>query len=202
MSRRTVLGVLLWAGLALAGVLRLAAFDTAAGASGPSRMDWPRDSALQPAGPTLLLFLHGKCPCSMASLSELEQILARHRGPLSVHVFVFRPPAPALRWLETPLWKRVSALRGVQAHWDDGGTEARRFGALTSGEALLWGARGQLLFRGGITPSRGHVGDNEGRATVLALIDTETAAIRSTSVYGCPITGPDPARGSAATEKP
>ncbi|MFO0578609.1 MAG: RedB protein [Polyangia bacterium] len=202
MSRRIVLGVLLWIGLALAGVLRLAAFDTTPGALGPLRMDWPKDSALQPAGPTLLLFLHGKCPCSMASLSELEQILARHRGPLSVHVFVFRPRAPALHWTETSLWKRVSELPGVQAHWDDDGTEARRFGALTSGEALLWGARGRLLFRGGITPWRGHAGENAGRATILALLETESAAIRSTSVYGCPITGTDRARGSAATEKP
>lgn len=210
MSRRIALAVVLWAGLALAGVLRLAAFDTAAGAQGPLTAQWPQGSALRldplAAGPTLLLFLHGKCPCSQASLSELAELLAQRRGPLRVHVFVYRPQvrtgAQAARWTETALWKRASALPGIELEWDEDGREARRFGALTSGEALLWSAAGQLLFRGGITPSRGHVGESEGRSALLALIQRESAATRSTPVYGCPILGTGPARGTAVTEKP
>lgn len=205
MSRRTALTVVLWVGLALAGVLRLATFDTAAGAHGPLTAQWPQGSALRLdplAGPTLLLFLHGKCPCSQASLSELAELLARSRGALRVHVFVYRPAAPAARWTETALWKQASALPGIELHWDDDGREARRFEALTSGEVLLWSAAGRLLFRGGITPSRGHIGDNEGRSTILSLIQRESAAPRSTSVYGCPIHGTGPARGPAVTEEP
>ena len=49
---------------------------------------------------------------------------------------------------------------------DDDGAEARRFGAETSGQTLLYDARGALAFSGGITGARGHAGDNAGRASL------------------------------------
>ncbi len=54
---------------------------------------------------------------------------------------------------------------------DDDGAEAKRFGAETSGQTLLYDERGTLAFSGGITGSRGHAGDNAGRASLLALIN-------------------------------
>ena len=146
MSRRITLLVVLWVGLALAGLLRLAAFDTAPGPHGPLDAQWPPGAALRldprAEGPTLLLFLHGKCPCSQASLSELAEVLARSRVPLRVHVYVYRPATKAEHWTETALWKQARALPGINLHWDDDGDEARRFGALTSGEVLLWAVTG------------------------------------------------------------
>jgi hypothetical protein len=42
-----------------------------------------------------------------------------------------------------------------------------------------------LIFSGGLTGSRGHAGDNAGRASVIALLDHGTPSRRSTSVFGC-----------------
>ena len=48
---------------------------------------------------------------------------------------------------------------------DDMAGEARRFGAVTSGQTLLFDTQGNLLFSGGITAARAQAGDNAGRAS-------------------------------------
>ena len=71
---------------------------------------------------------------------------------------------------------------------DPAGREANRFGARTSGLVALYGHDGRLLFRGGITVSRGHEGDNEGRRALLDLIQgNRSSCPRQTPVFGCPI---------------
>ena len=69
-----------------------------------------------------------------------------------------------------------------------GGIESRRFGAATSGQALLYAADGRLLFAGGITESRGH------RATTRAARRSPRSSWSGgsgraghTPVYGCPL---------------
>jgi len=73
---------------------------------------------------------------------------------------------------------------------DEDGIEARSFGAVTSGQALLYSAQGRLLFSGGITESRGHSGDNAGRSAIESLVMNGSEGLRtpaSTPVYGCPL---------------
>ena len=76
---------------------------------------------------------------------------------------------------------RFQRLRGFQ---DISGDEARRFGAATSGEALLYSPSGKLLFHGGITPSRGHEGGSVGRDALVRCVLDGTPA---------PATTPSPA---------
>ena len=68
---------------------------------------------------------------------------------------------------------------------DDNGVEAARFGAVTSGQTVLYDEDGALLFTGGITGARGHSGDNAGRASVVALFESRTGRTSWTSVFGC-----------------
>jgi hypothetical protein len=71
---------------------------------------------------------------------------------------------------------------------DRGGVEAKRFGARTSGEVLLYSAVGRLLFFGGITGSRGHEGDNYGLtslASFLTATPSESAVTAGSPVFGC-----------------
>ena len=70
---------------------------------------------------------------------------------------------------------------------DDDGAEARRFGVETSGQTLLYDARGALIFSGGITGSRGHAGENAGAAALAALLTRGAAAQRGADVFGCPL---------------
>jgi hypothetical protein len=70
---------------------------------------------------------------------------------------------------------------------DDGGGEARAFGVATSGQTLLYDSRGALVFNGGITGSRGHAGDNAGRAALIALIGRAPTDRSGANVFGCPL---------------
>ena len=62
----------------------------------------------------------------------------------------------------------------------------------TSGHALLFDRDGRLLFRGGITPARGHEGDNFGASAIAARLAGRPARAEA-PVFGCPIAGLAPA---------
>ena len=82
----------------------------------------------------------------------------------------------------------------------DDGREARLFGAATSGQTMVYGRNGHLLFSGGITAARGHYGDNAGASAIGALLEQPTPQSgRKTAVYGCALFAPrsSPAKPSS-----
>jgi hypothetical protein len=85
----------------------------------------------------------------------------------------------------TELWNTASRLPGATVLRDDEGIEARRFGAMTSGQTLLYDGGGRLVFSGGITGARGHAGENAGRNAVIALLNGRPAGQDETWVFGC-----------------
>jgi hypothetical protein len=172
-----------------AGLLALCAYATSPCDPGARSGRWPADSAipLQRERPTLLLFLHPRCPCSRASLAELERVLASAGERVAAHVIVFKPVGALANWERTGLWDQAAAMPGVTVWTDEGGALARRFGAATSGQVLLYDASGALTFQGGITPSRGHQGDNLGRTAVSSLIAGAANADSCSPVFGCPL---------------
>src|SRR5436190_6315 len=101
---------------------------------------------------------------------------------------VFTYEAAAGTPAEPPLTRPKVAIPGVTVRADVDGEAARRFGAATSGQALLYTADGRLLFSGGITESRGHEGDNAGRSAIAALVlGAEPTKLATSPVYGCPL---------------
>jgi len=160
-------------------------------AAGPSQ--WPSASPLPraPAGrSTLLLFAHPRCPCTRATMGELEILMARSMTRADACVVFVRPPEVAAGWERTDLWERATRIPGVAVRVDEGGVEAERFGAVTSGEVLVYDPNGALRFVGGITAARGHSGDNAGRAAVEALLAGHDDAPRSSPVFGCRLLAP------------
>ncbi len=125
----------------------------------------------------------------MASLAELERIIAASGDRLAAHVVVFRPTHVATDWERTGLWDQAAAIPGITVWTDGGGVEAKRFGAATSGLVLVYDASGKLMFQGGITRSRGHQGDNDGSTAVMRLIASSALPETSTPVFGCPLLG-------------
>jgi hypothetical protein len=180
-----VLGVV-WCGAVLGGMTALARYTNTAGplAEPPARL--PADSALRAApGRFLLVMLaHPLCPCTRASLTELEAVMAQAGGRADAHVLFLRPERAEAEWEEGALWQRAAAIPGVTVHKDAGGVEAGRFGATTSGHVMLFDDTGRLRFSGGITGARGHEGNNSGRAAVEALLHEEEGRARH-PVYGC-----------------
>lgn len=148
---------------------------------------WPVDSqiALNANRLTLVMFAHPHCPCTRASLGELEQLLSDRPGMIDAQVWFIKPDGLPEDWTQTDLWRRAAAIPGVTVHLDSGGTEARRFHAGTSGETLVYDNHGRLQFGGGITISRGHAGDNPGLDTLEAIATHASPAISETPVFGC-----------------
>ena len=167
-------------------------YETAAGEVATSPLTWPAGSSVTAAGggrSTLLLFAHPKCPCTRATVEELATLMHDVGRDVDATVLFVRPSGVALGWERTPLWEAAAKIAGVTVVADEGGAEAMRFGAVTSGLALLYAPDGRLLFSGGITATRGHAGDNAGRSSIEALLERRSPARHTTPVYGCRLLG-------------
>jgi hypothetical protein len=190
---KVLVGLAAWLGVVGLGFWGLALYETRPGTEAAAPPSWPAQSglALDPDRPTLMLFLHPHCPCSRASLNELEGLLQRHPQDLRTYVLVCKPPGVPEGWEQSATWQQAVALPGVRLQADDRDRERRLFGAETSGQVLLFDRTGRLRYSGGITPARGREGDNPGRAAVEALLRGETAAVSQGPVFGCPLTDPE-----------
>jgi hypothetical protein len=133
------------------------------------------------------MFVHPRCPCTRASLGELEKIIAHCQGKFTPWIVFMKPKHSPSEWEHTDLWQTANAIPGSHVLVDIDGEESRRFGASTSGHTMLYGADGKLLFSGGITSARGHFGDNVGRDAIESWLKDQQVDHSRTPVYGCPI---------------
>lgn len=158
--------------------------------------DWPLASRIPhvPGLANLLVFAHPQCPCTRATLGELELILARV-GPVDAYVIFAAPESVSNESEKSDLWNTAVAIPHVHAMIDRGGLEAWRFHATTSGQTMLYNGTGTLLFAGGITASRGHAGPSDGHDSLVALLGggvMRGASWRTTApVFGCSLMGED-----------
>ena len=155
-------------------------------------------------GRRLEVYLHPRCPCSAATVAELDRVLtaARRAGrpapPAVCHFFT--PAGAGPGWAaDAPLWAAAAAVPGVRCAVDEGGARAAAAGAATSGAAVLYDGTGGRAFAGGLTAGRGHHGDSPGnRALVAALCGTPApeppAPGGAYPVFGCGLVTP-PAGG-------
>ena len=98
-----------------------------------------------------------------ASLTELSLLMNHCQGLVEAQVVFLQPLALPLDWSQTDLWEDAARIPGVTPRQDFDGAEHRLFHACISGEVFLYQPGGELAFHGGITASRGHAGDNQGR---------------------------------------
>ena len=140
---------------------------------------------------TLVMFVHPQCSCTSASMSDLAVLMAHCQGLVNAHVIFFRPSGSRENWTHSDLWKAAAIIPGVTVQADEDGREAQLFHAETSGHTALYDAQGRLVFDGGITPSRGHEGDNDGSEAIVALLHGKTPERAQTPVYGCLILKPE-----------
>jgi hypothetical protein len=203
MSSRTLLrrvlltaASLVWAGAILLGGRTLLTYENSAGAPGASPASWPPDSHIQRDRLrfTLVMLAHPDCPCSRASVTELEQIVARSQAhsqeKLAAHVLFSKPGAGAAEIGSSDLWKQASRIPGVTVRHDVSGVETTRFGGRVSGQTMLYDPAGKLVFSGGITRARGHQGNSSGEEAILAALRGDRAEFRETPVFGCSLHDP------------
>lgn len=164
-------------------------YASKAGDSAAAPTSWPTSSHLArtPGRGTVVMIAHTKCACTRASLRELERLMARAGDRAEAFVvFVGPHEKPAIGLLD--LRETARGIPGVTVVEDE--NEARIFGASTSGQVVLYDMNGALLFRGGITPSRGHEGNTAGGETVRRFVTGEDAGAGNTfttasEVFGC-----------------
>lgn len=183
-----VVGVV-WLGVSCGGLAMLAEYANSPGPSPHAPREWPIDAGidLSKQGFTLVLFAHPRCPCTRASIGELEKIVARFQGTVTTWVVFFKPSGSDDSWDQTDLRSTAAAIPGVHVVSDLDGVVARRFHATTSGETVLYNDRGELLFSGGITLARGHAGDNAERSAIETCLRGNVPDLRQTPVFGCAI---------------
>ncbi len=172
----------------LASMAGLAVYSTSPGARGEAPEQWPADLPFSrsKSTPTAVLMMHPHCPCSRATMSELERLVAETGGRAVGFVLFFVPAGEDEAWAAGSLWERAKTLPGFEPRADPVGAMSASLGALTSGHLVIYGSSGAVRFSGGITPSRGHEGPSVGRRAALEALQ-EVGSSRDADVFGCPI---------------
>jgi len=138
------------------------------------------------AQPELLVFLHPGCPCSRASVRELERVISRCDHKVGVKVYMFDPNPKPGNWQDLGLGESAATLANVQVLKDENGRIAQNYGVRTSGQVMLYSPKGGLVFSGGLTSARGHEGDTAGQdAIVDYVINRKLPEVRTAPVFGC-----------------
>jgi hypothetical protein len=123
-------------------------------------------------------------------MDELALLMTRLQGHLSACVLFYKPSNFNENWEKTDLWQSAVIIPGVTVLRDDDGREAQRFGASTSGQTMLYDPAGRLLFSGGLTASRGHMGDSIGFQTIVSWVLHGVVGRARSPVYGCSLETP------------
>jgi len=177
--------VAVWVLVVCVGLKLFVGYKITPGVAAVAPSQWPRSSLPRVADQsTLVMFVHPRCPCTRASLAELDAIM-RLRAAQAFVVFM-RPDGAKPGWERTDSWDSAGRIPHTTRVIDEGGLEAKRFGAATSGQLVVYDPNGHLVFAGGITDSRGHLGDNVGRRTVVELL-AQHQARHEHPVFGCPL---------------
>lgn len=184
-----------WMVACLAGSAAFMISDFRPGRLGASRAAWPAESSLRRAtdGPTILAFLHPRCPCTRGTVTRLLESV-RHEGAQAHVVAVAFAPGetqdPA--WTDGAYLQRIRReLPEAEVALDRDGAEARRFHVWTSGTILAYDRAGREVFRGGITARRGAGEDNASSRTFLGRVTADDGRAESAPVFGCPILAED-----------
>jgi hypothetical protein len=176
-----------WLAAAATGLWVLWRYDNTPGGAAQAPDRWPAATSIARATdrPTLVVLAHPHCSCTRASIGELAETIARAKTPPRTYVVFMAPTSLGEGWETTELWRMAARIPGVRVLRDADGREARHFGAVTSGQTLLYDERGTLVFSGGITGARAHAGNNVGRQSLVALLNHEPPARSGTNVFGC-----------------
>ncbi len=158
--------------------------------SGPSQFPQSQKLGLNKNGLTMIAFFHPQCPCSAATAAELGKILTHHdfykpHANLKVYAVISKPSGTDVSFTKSSLVSSLEVTRGVELVIDQNDVLSRQFGALASGQILLFNQQGEKLFSGGITTERGHEGESSGGAALGNYIRGQRTALKIAPVFGC-----------------
>jgi hypothetical protein len=187
--------VIAWGVLVLLGYGSMVVYSTSPAKSAVTADHFPLDSRLAHGrNLTLITFLHPQCPCSRATVSELQELLVQNefQSNLTIYAVVSMPIGCSADFTRGAILDSLSSMKNVRVVIDKDDIESQRFGARASGQTLLFDGQGKCLFSGGITAARGEVGANAGvnalrqyLAGTTTTTTTTTLTTKQTPVFGC-----------------
>lgn len=200
-SRRTshwhTVGLVAWFVVLVVGFSLLAVYSNTPGHAGepPAWSDDFFPLAERASGESspyrLVMAIHPKCPCTRATISELERLIRKCGEGLGCYVLVYHPADAPPEWHETLLVSTARNLPQTQVVLDPDARLALQMNMKTSGAVVLYAQDGRAVFHGGITMARGHEGDNLGSDAVLSQVRNGFSDRDRCSVFGCPIQRPN-----------
>jgi len=177
------LALSVWFLTSLAGLATLAMYDYAPGL--PAEQQVQEKSLSKHAGDyRLVCFIHPMCPCSAATLSELTEILERC-SKINAEIYFFIPSNGSSHWRDSRVWRDAERLARCTVFADADGAQALKMGAHTSGQVFLFDSANRLVFQGGVTQGRGHVGFNAGTEAILEIAAGKEPITDASRVFGC-----------------
>ncbi len=182
----------LWCGAVGGGTVWMSRYAGTPGVSAASPARWPAGWEMRPAahGVTLVVALHPRCACSRATVRMLEQTVAAAKSPVSACILMVRPAGMDDGAEHGDLWNAASAIPGASVISDPEGRLAAQLDAHTSGQIYAFDSTGALLFSGGNTPARGHMGDSAGNDALTAILSNASTSTHRSPVFGCPLDQP------------
>jgi hypothetical protein len=185
----TFLVPFLWALVAGCLMFGLELYEGRPGPKTPLAASWPgsKQAVSKSEKPTLVMFCHPQCPCTRASLEQLDKLVSANQGKLNVIFYFVQPAGEPDSWVKTDTWDHARRIPDATAYIDLKGQQVHRFGVATSGETILYSPEGKELFRGGVTPSRGHEGGCKAVDAVADYLAGKEMSLRSAPVFGCPL---------------
>ena len=192
-----------WAVIIGLGLVKLYDYEVTPGKADDIATHWPDKSKINRDEKKyqLVMVVHPHCPCTRATLAELELIMTQAEDKLTAHILFSKPKEVSPKWVETDLFRNAQKIPNVHVYIDEDDQEARLFGGHTSGQIFLYDAKGTLLFSGGITATRGHIGDNIGQSTIVAIVHDQKVQLRRTPFFGCLLEDHDSSKITKAGEK-
>ncbi len=181
-----LLGAIWFVGLCF-GFADLARFETIPGIAATAPTEWPSGVNAEPATDrlTVVMALHPKCACSLASLEGLARLTALFPNGFETRLLFYTPADKPKEWAFGKSWDAAERIPGALRILDPKGDTARQFGATTSGHVVVYSPEGRLLYSGGITPSRGHAGDSVGLTAITELLRNERPTVSTAPTFGC-----------------
>lgn len=139
---------------------------------------------------TMVVFLHPRCPCSVATLDCLDRLLARPENAKKMRAVVYLvcPPGTDRDWA-APLYEKCKTLPSARIAFDDCGRTANKYGARSSGQVLLYSPQGELVFSGGLTNARGQFGESGAELAIQEIISRKSTTTVGQSFFRHPVFG-------------
>jgi hypothetical protein len=176
------LASLVWICVVALGFAPLFSYAARPGPSGQAAVNLPAEAG---GRARLIMTLHPRCPCSHASLSELDRLVAHLSRPTGIRlIFV------GAEGNDSSLLEQAQAIQGAVVEHDPSGAQAKLLGAQTSGDTFYYDTSGALRFHGGLTSSRGHEGQSPGQDAILALDAERETSTNQAPAFGCLLDAP------------